>query len=85
MIRHGHVKAVMLATPCSSFSTARDRTFPIRSRLKPWGLPGLPPKEAEKFDKEINLPVLLFEFFGSVWPAMLNVFWRILREAVFFC
>ena len=39
LIRSGKVHAVMLATPCTSFSVARDRTRPIRSRTRPWGLP----------------------------------------------
>ena len=29
----------MLATPCTSFSVARDRTRPIRPSTRPWGLP----------------------------------------------
>ena len=38
-IRSGQVLGVMLATPCTSFSVARDRTCVIRDALHPWGLP----------------------------------------------
>eukprot|EP00974_Lingulodinium_polyedra_P057092 5492662-Lingulodinium_polyedra.AAC.1 len=38
----------MLATPCASFSIARDRTRPIRSRTRPWGLPVLSPEDQKR-------------------------------------
>ena len=40
-IRGGLVDGVMLATPCTSFTTARDRNSQIRSCRRPAGLSGL--------------------------------------------
>ena len=40
--------AAMFAPPCSTFSTARDRTRVIRNRLHPWGFSDLPEYELEK-------------------------------------
>ena len=37
----------MLGPPCATFSIARNRTMPIRSRAFPWGLPGLPVREKQ--------------------------------------
>ena len=39
-------RGVLLATPCTTFSTARDRNSQIRSRRSPWGLPGLTGQKA---------------------------------------
>ena len=36
-ISSGRVLAAMIATPCTSFSRARDRTRVIRSQTHPWG------------------------------------------------
>ena len=43
-ISSGKVSAVMMATPCVSFTTARDRNSQIRTSRRPWGLPNLPEK-----------------------------------------
>ncbi len=37
-VRNREFDAVMLGTPCASFSVARDRTRQIRSVREPWGL-----------------------------------------------
>ena len=47
IIRH-RVIACMLAPPCTTFSTARDRTSVIRNRTFPWGLPNLKPTDHAK-------------------------------------
>ena len=44
-IRGGHVRGVMLATPCATFSVARDGSSKIRSHEVPWGLEGLGEKQ----------------------------------------
>ena len=38
-LKSGRVKGVCFATPCTSFSLARNRTNDIRSELFPWGNP----------------------------------------------
>ena len=40
MCKAKRILGAMLATPCTSFSCARDRTRVIRSREAPWGLEG---------------------------------------------
>ena len=51
-MRTKQVLGVMMATPCTSFSVARDRTAVIRNRKFPWKLPHhqLSPKDAVKVD-----------------------------------
>ena len=39
LIRSGRVQGICFATPCTSFSLARNRTNNIRSREHPWGNP----------------------------------------------
>ncbi len=47
LIRSGRVTSAMLAPPCSSFSRARVRTGPLRSKELPWGVRGFSPKDQE--------------------------------------
>ena len=39
LIKSGRVKGICFATPCTSFSLARNRTKDIRSKAFPWGNP----------------------------------------------
>ena len=39
LLKSGRVRGVCFATPCTSFSLARNRTNDIRSRDHPWGNP----------------------------------------------
>jgi hypothetical protein len=48
LIREGVFSHGMVATPCTTFSTARDRTLVIRCKVWPWGRPDLPEKEQLK-------------------------------------
>ena len=41
-IRNSSYRGVMIATPCTSWTIARDRNSQIRTRNYLWGLPGLP-------------------------------------------
>ena len=47
-VSSGVVSGIMAAPPCSSFSTARDRTGKIRSDDYPYGLPDLSPEVSVK-------------------------------------
>lgn len=47
-INSGKLIAAMFAPPCSTFSTARDRTRVIRNRQHPWGFSDLPEYELQK-------------------------------------
>ena len=47
-IKSNMVRSVMLATPCTTFTTARDRNSQIRSRHYLWGIPGLPDRLRQK-------------------------------------
>ena len=49
-IRQGRCCGLMLAPPCGSWTTARDRAHPIRSRACPLGLPDLDAKDQEKVE-----------------------------------
>lgn len=72
-IRKGHVLAVMLAPPCSSFSPARDRTSVIRNRQHPWGIPGISDKDLAKVRvgnscfKTCFKVIRLLDKFGVPW------------------
>ena len=44
----GRCIGLMLAPPCSSWSVARDRTYPIRNVEHPMGIPGLSEKDNGK-------------------------------------
>ena len=46
----GRCIGLMLAPPCSSWSAARDRTYPIRSRKFIRGIPGLKASDLAKVD-----------------------------------
>ena len=47
-LRAGRAMGLMLGTPCTTFSRARDRTAVIRDRFFPWGKPGVSDKDAAK-------------------------------------
>ena len=49
-VREGRLVAAMLATPCTSWSMARNRTNVIRSRSEPWGV-AKPPKPLSEHDR----------------------------------
>jgi hypothetical protein len=51
-LMNGRCRGVMLAPPCSSWSVARDRTYPIRDRERPMGIPHL--KEADQLKIDIG-------------------------------
>ena len=48
LIRRRRVKAIIMGTPCASFSIARDRTAVTRNIEFPWGVPNPSDKDAEK-------------------------------------
>ena len=51
LIRSGRVRGICFATPCTSFSLARNRTNNIRSKEHPWGNPW-PRKPISSHDAE---------------------------------
>ena len=85
----GRLVAAMLATPCTSWSVARNRTNVIRSRFEPWGVRH-PPKPISAKDSESlrlgNLTmrstlrlIKLFTRLGIPWalenPFSSNMWW----------
>ena len=50
LMRRRKIKAVMLGTPCTSFSIARDRTAVIRTRGEPWGVKLVSDKDRERLE-----------------------------------
>ena len=50
-IRAGRVLGVMLAPPCTTFSTIRALRGAVRSKTFPWGLAPLPAKHAKEVDE----------------------------------
>jgi hypothetical protein len=47
-LARGRCIGLMLAPPCSSWSVARDRTYPIRNERYPMGIPHLKPEDKAK-------------------------------------
>ena len=90
--RERRLIAAMLATPCTSFSLARNRTNVIRNRLEPWGIrfPAKPFSERDKASLEMGnrtmratlVLIRCFEEVGIPWclenPASSNM-WHIPR------
>ena len=57
LIRRKRVKAIIMGTPCTSFSIARDRTAVIRNLEFPWGFPILQKRTLKRSESEMNLLV----------------------------
>ena len=88
--REGRLIASMIATPCTSWSVARNRTNVIRNRFEPWGirLPLKPLSERDKASLDMGnrtmkatlLLIRCFEKEGIPWclenPASSNM-WHV--------
>ena len=76
MLWSGHFDAVGGGPPCSTWSAARyagdDGPPPLRSRLHPWGLPGLGRSYQNKVNEHNILMLFMLEALGVAFPEMVG-------------
>ena len=79
---NGRIVAAMFATPCTSWSIARNRTNVIRSRAEPWGVrhPAKPLSEKDKLSLDLGNKTMRSTLRLLKLSTRLNIPWALLEN-----